>query len=89
MKKYLSILFLLSVLFIFASSAASAANIPKCDNKNVLRWVENIFFEKWWIVPRDKVNLQMEFLTETFSQPNERGCEVSVFKWFETDGLIS
>ena len=78
MKKYLSILFLFSVVFICASSAANAAKIPTCDDKKVLRWIENIFFEKWWTVPRDKVSFQMEFLTETFSQPNERGCEVTL-----------
>ena len=77
MKKF-SIIFSLFFLFVFATSYANAANIPKCDDKKVLRWVEDIFFEKWWIVPRDKVNLQMEFLTEDYSLPNERGCEVTL-----------
>ena len=87
MKKYLSIVFLFYVLFICASSAAIAANIPTCDDKKVLRWVENIFFEKLWIVPRDKVNFQMEFLTETFSQPNERGCQVTLRSKLSPSGL--
>lgn len=86
MKKF-TIIFSLFFLFVFATSYASAANIPKCDDKKVLRWVEDIFFEKNWIVPRDKVNLQMEFLTETFSQPNERGCEVTLRSKLSPNGL--
>ena len=86
MKKF-SIIFSLFFLFVFATSYANAANIPKCDDKKVLRWVEDIFFEKWWIVPRDKVNLQMEFLTETFSKPNERGCEVTLRSKLSSSGL--
>jgi hypothetical protein len=86
MKKYFNIclffLFFLGICF-----GANAANIPTCDDKKVLRWVENIFFEKLWIVPRDKVNFQMEFLTETFSQQNERGCEVILRSKLSPSGL--
>jgi hypothetical protein len=77
MKKFFNI----SLFFMCALGTclgASAANIPRCDDKKVLRWIENIFVEKLWIVPKEKVNFQMEFLTETFSQPNERGCEVTI-----------
>lgn len=77
MKKYLNIsLFLVYILG--TCFGASAANIPACDDKKVLRWVENIFFEELWVVPRDKVNFQMEFLTESFSLPNARVCEVTM-----------
>jgi hypothetical protein len=86
MKKYLSNLFLFFVLFNCASSGASAANIPTCDDKKVLRWVEDIFYNKWNL-PREKVMLQMEFLTETFSQPNERGCEVTVRSKLHPSGV--
>lgn len=86
MKNYFNIILFL-VCGLGACFSADAANIPKCDDKKVLRWVEDIFFEKWWIVPRDKVNLQMEFLTETFSQPNERGCEVTLRSKLSPNGL--
>jgi uncharacterized protein YpbB len=77
MKNYFNIILLL-VCVLSTCFSANAANIPTCDDKKVLRWVENIFFEKLWIVPRDKVNFQMEFLTETFSLPNARVCEVTL-----------
>ena len=86
MKNYFNII-LFFVCGLGTCFSADAANIPKCDDKKVLRWVEDIFFEKWWIVPRDKVNLQMEFLSETFSQPNERGCEVTLRSKLSPNGL--
>jgi hypothetical protein len=86
MKKFFNIS-LFFMCFLGTCFGANAANIPACDDKKVLRWIENIFFEQLWIVPKEKVNFQMEFLTETFSQPNERGCEVTIRSRLNPSGL--
>jgi hypothetical protein len=85
MKNYLNIiLFLVCVLG--RCFSANAANIPTCDDKKVLRWIEDIFYNKWNL-PKEKVILQMEFLTENYSQPNERGCEVTVRSKLHPSGV--
>jgi hypothetical protein len=87
MKKYLSSLFLLIVFFICSSSAASAAKIPTCDDKKVLQWVENYLFVDNWKIPRNKIDFQMKSLIETFSNPNERGCRVTVHTKLNSSSL--
>ena len=80
-------LLILSLLLSVSSITANAGNIPTCDERKVLVWLEKLYFDKLWGVPKDKFNLKLEFLNETFSQPNQRGCEVTFRVKLNVSGL--
>ena len=59
------------------SGGVSAKNIPECNDKNVLRWIEDLYYEKTGDVSRDMVIVSIEYLEEISSQPNMRECEIT------------
>ena len=86
MKKIINSFFIF-VFLMCAHSGLLAANIPTCDDKKVLQWIENHLFVEKWKIPRNKIDFQMKSLIETFSKPNERGCQVTVHTKLNSSSL--
>jgi hypothetical protein len=68
---------LLFTFFLSVSiGCAEASEIPKCDDKRVLIWLESAFLDRWKFIPKNKVELKWERLVEKTFQPNERKCQI-------------
>lgn len=79
-----SIAFLIMIL---VGAHSSAATIPACNDKRVLRWVEDVFFGNYFATPRAGVTLKFELLSETLATTGERHCEVYLRSKLSAVGL--
>lgn len=74
-------------IIILVGAHASAATIPACNEKRVLRWVEDVFFGNYFAAPRAGVTLKLELLSEASSTTSERHCEVYLRSKLSVTGL--